>query len=161
MADKNINMIDVHQYTDPVLFQFTGDMLKPTIYLLKSENSRNKNKMCLYRSYRHKTFFTISPIQFSTKTKKIKINIMDLRHCVGKETSMNSTVCTQFIVCNSTHNQNLHWNLYICNWSKQYQTKIYQNNLTSTIVDQTPSGFIKSTPTWFSKVWTDIWGFQR
>jgi hypothetical protein len=29
---------------------------------------------------------------------------------------------------------------------------MHQNNPTSTIVDPTPSGFIKSTPTWFSKL---------
>jgi hypothetical protein len=117
--------------------------------------------ICLYPSYRHNTVFTISPIPFSTKTEEKINNIMVLRHCVRKENGDDFNIWMQFIVCYSTKQHNLHWNLYIYNWSKQYQTKMHQNNITSIMVDPTPSRFIKSTPTWFSNLCTQIWGFQR
>jgi hypothetical protein len=66
-----------------------------------------KIKLILYPSYRHKTAFTISPI--FDQTEKNEHNIRDLRHYVGKENGddiVNSS--TQFIVCYSTQNQNLH-----------------------------------------------------
>jgi hypothetical protein len=62
---------------------------------------------------------------------------MDVRHYVGKKNGDDFNSSTQFIVCYSTQNKNLHWNLYIFNWSKQYQTKMHQNYLTSIIVHPT------------------------
>jgi hypothetical protein len=99
----------------------------------------------LYPSYRIYLFLLSALFNFRPKRKKEQ-HIMDLRHYVCKENSDTFDSCTQFIVCYSTQNHNLHWNRYTYYWSKQYQTKIHQNNLTSASVDPTPSHFIKCTP---------------
>jgi hypothetical protein len=61
----------------------------------------------MYPSYRHNTVFTISPIQFSTKTEQNEHNIMDLRHYVGKENGDDFNSSTQLTVCYSTQTHNL------------------------------------------------------
>jgi hypothetical protein len=45
-------------------------------------------------------------------------NIMDLRHYVSKENGDDFNSSTLLIVCYSTQTHNLHWNLYIYNWSE-------------------------------------------
>jgi hypothetical protein len=59
----------------------------------------------LYPSYRHKTVFTISPIQFSTKTETNEHNVMDLQHSVRRENVDKLNSCTQFILCRNTSTQ--------------------------------------------------------
>jgi hypothetical protein len=65
---------------------------------------------------------------------------MDLQHYVRKENVDKLSRCTQFIVCYSTQQHNLHWNIYVLyNWSRQYQTDMHQHNLMSISVDPTLS----------------------
>jgi hypothetical protein len=105
--------------------------------------------------------FYYQPYSIFDQNIKNEHNIMDLRHFVCTENVDYLNIWTHFIVCYSTQIYNLQWNLYIYNWSQKYQTKMHQHNLTSIIVHPTPSRFIKSTPTWFSNLCTQIWGFQR